>query len=370
MCGVSVPFVLGYELTLGPESARAAAIAEFRAMAAERRRIALRGALAVAEVRRTGAHLCLGASSIAHLGEMNGLSAWEVRELEDLSLALAADPKLAESVENGTVPIASGAILGAVSTWPVEARSSDPWPEWARTLSTKELRRNFLRRRDEIRAAEPVVTVTAHVTRTTREEIERASELTSRVAHAPLTLGQVIGIVVHDWLDERDPLRTTPGTRRLPDTAAIPGSRYVPSEVDRAVRGRSEDRCRVPFCDNAYWVHRSHRVPHREGSSREADALDLLCDYHHALYERGMLRIEGPPDAPIFSDEHGRRLDERTPYFPPRTPPSGGVAETVRAWVGGPSGGGRRRSPPSGWRGRGPPARRPGPRYARRRKRP
>jgi hypothetical protein len=346
---------LAYDLPLGPEDARLAAIEEFRAMAAERRRIALRGARAVAEVRRTGAHLCLGASSIAHLGEMNGLSAWEVRELEHLSLAVAADPALAEAVENGTVPIASGAILGAVSTWPVEARAADPWAAWARTLSTRELRRNFLRRRDEIRASEPIVTVTAHVTRTTREEIDRASELTSRVAHAALTLGQVLGVVVHDWLEERDPLRTTPGTRRLPDTSGIPDSRYVPRDVDRAVRGRSEDRCRVPFCDNAYWVHRSHRVPHREGSSREADALDLLCDYHHALYERGMLRIEGPPDAPIFTDEHGRRLDERTPYTPPQPPSSGGVAESVSAW----------RAPGRGEvpglaRGRGPPAGRDG----------
>jgi hypothetical protein len=59
----------------------------------------------------------------------------------------------------------------------------------------------------------------------------------------------------------------------------------------------------------------------------------LLCDYHHTLYERGMLRIEGPPDAPVFLDETGRRLDERRPFTPEaprpdseRGPPAAGGA--------------------------------------------
>lgn len=331
--GVSILFVLAYDLPQAPDDARAAAVAEFRAMAAERRRTALRGARAVAELRRTGAHFREGAGSIAHFGEMNGLSAREVREFEHLARAIEADPSLAEDVERGTVPVASAAVLGEVSAWPAEVRSKDPWREWAAAKSTAELRRIFLRRRDEVRAGEPVVSVTAFVTRAVRDDLDRAVALTSRSAHAPVTLGYTLGVVVAEWLAEHDPLRREPGTRRLGDTADLPGSRYVPAEVDRAVRRRSDDRCRVPFCDNEFWVQRSHRVPHRDGSSREADALDLLCDYHHVLYERGMLRIEGPPDAPVFTDEHGRRIDERRPWFagdgptgnergPPALPPA------------------------------------------------
>src|SRR5439155_24649861 len=68
------------------------------------------------------------------------------------------------------------------------------------------------------------------------------------------------------------------------------------------------------------WVQRSHRTPHAEGGSREAENLDLLCDYHHVLYERGELRITGPPDAPVLADREGRPLGRRAPYPSRGTP--------------------------------------------------
>jgi hypothetical protein len=261
-------FVLAYRLPQASDEARAAAVAEFRAMAAERRRVALRGARAVAALRRTGAHFHEGAASLAQFGEMNGLSGWEVRELERLAQALEADPSLEADIVRGTIPVGSAAVLGQVSEWPAQAREADPWRAWAETLTTRELRRRFHRRRDELRTGEGVIEVTLYVTRKIRAAMDRARELASRRVHVPLTLGQTMGIVLEEWLATRDPLEQEPGTRRLPDTSGIPGSRYVPAEVDREVRARSDDRCRVPFCDHAFWVHRSHRVPHRDGSGR------------------------------------------------------------------------------------------------------
>ena len=174
----------------------------------------------------------------------------------------------------------------------------------ARTLSTRRLRHLVQHRRDETRAGEEVTLVTAYVTLPVKDDLDRAVVLTSRRAHMRLTLGQTLGMVVNDWLDDHDELRRTEGTRRLPDTTTIPGGpagppgRSVPAEVNREVRRRSDDRCIVPFCDNGIWLHRSHRVPHAEGGSREADGLDLLCGFHHALYEKGLLRITGPADDP------------------------------------------------------------------------
>ena len=114
----------------------------------------------------------------------------------------------------------------------------------------------------------------------------------------------------------------------MPDTGGVPESRYVPAEVDRAVRARSDDRCVVPFCDATNWVQRSHRVPHRSGGSREAEQLDLLCDYHHHLYETGAILITGPADAPIITDAYGRNIDERRPQvFGCEGPPRGAAIE-------------------------------------------
>ena len=169
----------------------------------------------------------------------------------------------------------------------------------------------FLRRRDEQRTGEPVAAVTAYVTRAAADDLERARALTSRKAHMALTMGQTLGIVVGDWLDEHDSLRQEAGSRRLPDTTAIPGSRYVPAEVDREIRARTDDRCIVPFCDGVFWLQRSHRIPHRDGGSREADNLDLLCDTHHLMYELGQILISGPARAPTITRRDGRPLDAR-----------------------------------------------------------
>jgi hypothetical protein len=298
-----------------------AAIREFREVAAERRRLALRGARAVRELVRTGAHFRAGAASLAHFAEMNGLSAYEAREWTRLDRAVTTNPSLEAEVERGTIPVASAATLGDIAAEPELIRPDDRWIEWAKSKSTRDFRRLFARRRDESRAGESVSPVTAYVTLAVRENLERAGELTSRKAHEVLTLGQTLGIVLGDWLDDHDPLRKTPGTRRLPDTSQIPDSRYVPAEVDREVRSRSEDRCNVPLCTAAIWVQRSHRVPHRDGGSREAGQLDLLCDYHHRLYEVGLLRIDGTADAPVFTDARGNRIDERHPFAGDRVPP-------------------------------------------------
>ena len=312
---VSVLFVLAYKTRSGTADERAAAVREFREVAAEMRRLALRGARAILCVKRTGAHYHEGCASLAEFAERNGMAGREARELEYMGRAVEAHAVLVDQVEKGVVPVASAAILGEVDADPRLARDWDAWAYCARTKSTRELRRLFLLRRDEARAGEEVGPVTAYVTRGVREDLERARELASRRAHEVLTMGQTLGVVAGDWLDDNDPLRSTPGTRRLPDTSTIPDSRYVPAEADREVRARSDDRCIVPLCDQGIWVHRSHRVPHAEGGSREAGELDLLCDFHHVLYERGDIRITGPADAPAITDRDGRPLDVRDPFL-------------------------------------------------------
>jgi len=306
--------MLAYRIPDGSADECEAAIREFREVAAEKRRLALRGARAVQELVRTGAHLRAGAASIGHFAEMNGLSAYEARELVELGRAVAATPTLEVEVSSGTIPVASAAVLGQIAAEPEIVRPDDRWVEWAKSKSTRDFRRLFSRRRDEARAGESVTMLTAYVTTAVRENLDRACALTSRRAHEPHTLGQTLGVVVGDWLDTHDPLRAKPGTRRLPSTSEIPGSRYVPAEVDRQLRARSLDRCSVPLCTSERWLHRSHRVPHRDGGDREAEQLDLLCDYHHRLYEAGLLRIEGPAAAPTFTDAIGNRIDERHPF--------------------------------------------------------
>src|SRR5207248_3970198 len=91
---VSLLFVIGYRIPDGPPFERTLAVREFRAIAAQMRRLAVRGARAVLELKRTGAHFYEGASCIAHFAERNGMSGQEARELEALGVAIESEPSL------------------------------------------------------------------------------------------------------------------------------------------------------------------------------------------------------------------------------------------------------------------------------------
>ncbi len=351
--------MLAYKIKSGTPEAREAAVLQFKTAAALSRHVALLGAKAVLELERTDAHRGEGASSIAPFGEMNGLSAAESRTWANLALAIShpqpSDEPASRSVAattmspgeslgaaiesevaSGTIPVASAAVLGEVIRFEMNAQREiaraaekagkpappavvvqlDPeWLELARVKSTRDFRRHYLRRIDEWKGGGPTTRLLAYVTNSIREDLARARVLASRKAQNALSMGQVLGLVVGEWLDKHDPMRKDPGTRRLPDTATIPGSRYVPAEVDRHVRARSDDECIVPFCDADMWLHRSHRVAHRDGGSREAHQLDLLCPYHHFLYETGCILITGPADAPIVTDYLGRPIDRRRTWL-------------------------------------------------------
>ncbi len=113
---------------------------------------------------------------------------------------------------------------------------------------------------------------------------------------------------VREFKTHHDILAKTGRKRRMSDTRGRPG-RGIAAETQRAVRGRTQHRCAFPGCTNEIWTEYSHRVPHSVGGGREKDDLDLLCPRHHWMYELGWIRIVGTPDAPVFTDATGRRLD-------------------------------------------------------------
>ena len=313
---VSMLFV-NLRSTFGPDAAQRCEdlLQRLREYAAERRLLDLKGSRLMSEVRRADTHLYMACASVCELAERNGMAGDEARMLTNLGDALEAEPSLEAEVKSGTIPVASAAILGEVAKSSDLVRGDVDWRVLARSMTTRNFRRFFLRRRDEASAGEAVIPVTANVTSKTRDEIERARELVARRLRMGVSLGETYGVVFKEWNDREDPLRATPGTRRLPDTSTIPGRRFVPAEVDREVRARSNDGCRVPGCSNRFWVDLSHRKAHAAGGSREADNLDLLCPTHHFLYEEGDLRISGPPSEPVFMDRNGRVLTERNPFL-------------------------------------------------------
>ena len=308
-----------------PSEQRAEVLRRFDESIVERRLHDLRQAQIFNEIAQLGIHLHEGASSVADLAAERGMTFSSAREIENLGKAIVRSGEIVPDLEQGRMPVANGAVLGRLDV-ETEVRPGEDWVEWARTESPRDFLRRFQERRDEVRQGAPVVALVAHVTYQGRRDFERARNLASRSARTVLTTGQTVGVVVDEYLDAHDPLRTDGAERRLPDTgtpaAAASGNRYVPAAEERKVRWRNRDKCAVKTCSNDIFLTLSHRKPHREGGSREADNLDLLCGLHHTLYEQGWILIEGTADAPVIKTADGRRIGGAPDPHARESPPS------------------------------------------------
>ena len=316
---------------------------------------ALEAADALFAVDRTRAYEERGASSIAQFGEREGLSAAEVRTLRDLGRATRDVPALAAEVASGAIPVASGGLLGQVLARPkvlmdppapsptspplekqdppaskeaARAEAIAAWLEAARRRSVKDFARIVMEKREQADAGPaPLHAWMVLLNAADERKFEDARDLASRKARKRLGRREAFLAILDRYLEGLDPTRRTTGTRRLPDTTGLP-ERHKPAAVARAVRARFGGRCPVPFCDNHVFKNFSHRVAQCRGGGFEEENIDDLCTGCHDAYQRGDLRITGPPSAPIFTDRWGRRLDQRCP--PPETSPPPPTPATSR----------------------------------------
>lgn len=102
--------------------------------------------------------------------------------------------------------------------------------------------------------------------------------------------------------------------------------RIVPDRTRLIVENR-DGGCRVPGCDRSRWVQVHHITHWEDGGPTDTANLLCLCSKHHRLHHRGGLGITGDaddPDGVTFTDERGRRLDNRGhPVLPTTAPPPG-----------------------------------------------
>ena len=108
------------------------------------------------------------------------------------------------------------------------------------------------------------------------------------------------------YLDSFDPERKEGRSRRIGDTRDPANrGRAVPAEVKRAVLARNGDRCAVPGCPNEIFLDYAHLRPHAAGGDREAGNLLLACRMHHVQLDRGILKVRGTAEAPVFVNLKG-----------------------------------------------------------------
>ncbi|WCO67571.1 DUF222 domain-containing protein [Iamia majanohamensis] len=94
----------------------------------------------------------------------------------------------------------------------------------------------------------------------------------------------------------------------------------VPRRIRRLIEHRDRG-CRVPGCDQTWWLQIHHIVHWEDDGETVTWNLICLCSRHHRLHHKGHLGITGnadDPDGVVFTDETGRPMAGATRARPPR----------------------------------------------------
>lgn len=321
---------------------------QLRELAEQAREVTTSMAKLLHDLGRSGEHLTHGFSSVHDfVREDLGIPSFQIRPMLDLGRALgleashvevsdgegdedaaAAPPTVEDRVAVRAMSIDNAVVLGALYRrlgQELSDRERARWTRLAERVSTHRLRGLVRKRVEDAAQGEETVPLALRVTESTREAFRRARELASRRAGQWLTEGQVFSLVVRRFVDTEDERLRGEKLRRVPDTRALPGDRYIPAQVKRDVRRRAHDRCEVPGCSFGAWVEFMHVAEaHRDGGSREADNLVLGCSTHHVLLDAGVIRFGGWRDGkPVFLDRNGREIRRGSVEQRPLPPEAG-----------------------------------------------
>jgi hypothetical protein len=113
----------------------------------------------------------------------------------------------------------------------------------------------------------------------------------------------------------------------------------LPKAIERAVRLRDRNLCRVPGCRRRRYVDVHHIAPRSEGGEHSRSNCVCLCTTHHTRLHDGHLRIEGDAEGELmFHDATGALLTSPAASHvgtATAAPPSGNAAVPVAASPGG-----------------------------------
>jgi hypothetical protein len=105
----------------------------------------------------------------------------------------------------------------------------------------------------------------------------------------------------------------------------------VPRRIRRLIEHRDRG-CRVPGCDQHYWLQIHHMRHWEDGGPTDTWNLICLCSTHHRLHHKGLLGITGNADVDggvTFTNRHGRPVGATAPR-----PPTAGDMPEVPAYQG------------------------------------
>ena len=309
-----------------------------------------------------GATLALaGFADIYHAAEcLFGLGAHSTRERIRVGRALRSLPRIEDALLTGEVSYSRAREVTRVAT----PEDESAWLDLARTLPMRTLERRVVEaagtsKESAARTADPAqlrwstpetVEVTLRLPAEAWALLQRAMEGARRASEASLSDAEALAAAARDAIaqqgagaDAADPRHTVvlyecqSCQRTELDTGAGPlevgagaaaalgcGARVrdlrtegrivrrggpLPRAIERAVRLRDRNACRVSGCHRRRYVDVHHIAPRAGGGEHSRGNCVCLCTTHHALLHEGRLRIEGDADGELmFHDATGAPL--------------------------------------------------------------
>jgi len=301
----------------------------------------------------------VGYADVYHAAEcLFELGAHSTRERIRVGRALRSLPQIEEALVSGELSYSRAREVTRVATPDDESA----WLDLARTLPMRTLERRVVEatgKESPARTEGPAqlrwctpesVEVTLRLPAEVWALLQRAMEGARRASEASLSDAEALAAVARDALerqntdaDTADPRHTVvlyecrSCARTEVDTGAGPlevgagaaaalgcGARVrdlrtegrvvrrggpLPKAIERAVRLRDRNVCRVPGCRRRRYVDVHHIIFQSEGGEHSRSNCLCLCTTHHALLHDGRLRIEGDAEGELtFRDATGAPL--------------------------------------------------------------
>lgn len=227
-------------------------------------------------------------------------------------------PTIEDHVRNGSIQVDNATQLSRLrrELGGLSAEEHAYWARLARVTPTWKFRQLVAKAIEDFRQGRPTRRFEAHVTESALDDFRRAKVIAQRRAKRTLTDGQTFALLARRFVEAEDERYVGEKKRRVGDTRRLPGERYVPAAVKRAVRARSKDRCEVGDCSNDTFLELMHvRTPHAKGGAREVDDLADGCTSHHTQLDAGVIHFVGFDSwqRPVFRSRGGRLIAKPPP---------------------------------------------------------
>jgi hypothetical protein len=188
-------------------------------------------------------------------------------------------PELKIAVEEG-LPISKAKKIVPVIT----AENQAVWVEKAKESNYRELEKEIAKEKPEEAVRERVKPLSESVSKLevslrkeALESLRRAQDLLSSKRGRPVSLEEVLGVALKEYVERHDPLKKAERARK--PLAA------------HAVHQRDQGRCQArdgkgELCGQRRWLQRHHIQPRSQGGTDRPENLVTLCAFHHRLLHR------------------------------------------------------------------------------------